>query len=272
MQGKKISWQGLRIWAKHGVLPAEKVNLQPFVFDGEMTVAFGDSDELDKTVNYAEVMGAIDRFVRENSFDLIETLCLRTARHIVLSFPLVQSILLTVKKPQAPVPLDFDFVSVTAEVRAEEAYLSIGANLGNRKENLDRAIEELKADENIAVEAVAPYLETAPYGGVATEPFLNSAVKIRTVYTPRELLDALHGIENRGGRVRKERWGNRTVDLDIVFFGQTEINDPDLIIPHKDFCNRDFVLTPLHSIAPDFVSPREKKTVAQLLEILKNHE
>ncbi|MBZ0274058.1 2-amino-4-hydroxy-6-hydroxymethyldihydropteridine diphosphokinase, partial [bacterium] len=115
------------------------------------------------------------------------------------------------------------------------------------------------------VVAVSRVYETPPAGGVATRPFLNAAVAAATTLSARELLGLLNGIEAAAGRIRKERWADRTLDLDILLYGDRIIQEPGLAIPHPRLAERLFVLAPLADIAPDTVVPGTGKKVAPLL-------
>jgi dihydroneopterin aldolase/2-amino-4-hydroxy-6-hydroxymethyldihydropteridine diphosphokinase len=142
-----------------------------------------------------------------------------------------------------------------------EAYLALGSSLGDRKANLDFAVEQLQKTEGITVERVSSYHQTAPYGGVAKNEFLNGAVAITTWLTPHELLAEVQRIERQGGRVRNVHWEDRTLDIDIIFYGQQVICDKDLQVPHPEWDKRDFVLVPLKEVAECFIPPIAGKTV-----------
>ncbi len=126
-----------------------------------------------------------------------------------------------------------------------EAYIGIGSNLGDRKRYVDAAIELLKESPNIKVEKTSPLYETGPVGGPPQGKFLNGVIKIETDLSPRQLLNRLMAIEEDLGRVRKVRNGPRTIDLDILTYGDIHIEEEDLIIPHPRMNERDFVKRPL---------------------------
>ncbi len=261
-----ISVKGLKVEARHGVLPEEKINPQPFVFDIDMdcdTYAAAASDDVLKTVNYAEVCQAVTDFCMGNTFDLIETLAYKTAFLLVEKFPLTAADV-TVHKPQAPVGLPFDDISVTARVERNTVILSLGSSEGDKKATLDGAIAELDKLRGVTVLKVSDYIETAPYGGAANNTFLNCAVRAECLLPPRELLNSTHKIESDFGRVRTKRWGDRTLDIDIVFFGNKVIVEEGLCVPHPDYSNRDFVIIPVKQIAPDFVCPIMRKRMSDL--------
>lgn len=261
-----INIHNLKVAACHGVLPEEKTNRQPFIFDISMEYDFTEAakdDNLALTLNYDEVMHKVSDFCKDNTFDLIETLCHRTAINLMRNYP-IDSVSVTVKKPQAPVSLPFEDVSVSTTLTRLSVLLSLGSNMGDRQAYLNTAIKRLEEHEDITVLKVSSPYENAPYGGVAKSPFINMAVKISTYLSPYELLDYLHLIESEANRDRSVRWGDRTLDMDIVFFGDKIIDNDILTIPHADYQNRDFVLIPLKEIAPNFVCPICRKRIKDL--------
>lgn len=136
------------------------------------------------------------------------------------------------------------------------AYLSIGSNLGDRLGNLQGAVTGLGAVPGITVVAVSPVFETDPVGPDQPD-YLNAAVAVETTLTPRALLAAAQAQEAAAARVRAERWGPRTLDVDIVTFGDQVVDEPDLQIPHPRWAERDFVLAPLAALGHPAVVPRD---------------
>ena len=130
------------------------------------------------------------------------------------------------------------------------AYLSLGANLGNREETLREAVKRLAAEDGVELCAVSPLYETEPWGKTDQPRFLNIAVSLRTTLSPEALLVLTQSIENALGRVRHERWGARTIDIDVLCFEGVERNAPELTLPHPYMTERAFVLVPLAEIAP----------------------
>jgi 2-amino-4-hydroxy-6-hydroxymethyldihydropteridine diphosphokinase len=122
----------------------------------------------------------------------------------------------------------------------ERAYVALGSNLGDRAGHLRAAREALAALPQTRLIAESSIEETAPLGGKSQPPYLNQMVLLETGLAPRELLRALQEIERSRGRQRNERWGSRTLDLDIVRFGDRRVSESDLIIPHPELSNRDF--------------------------------
>lgn len=131
-----------------------------------------------------------------------------------------------------------------------QAYISLGSNLGDRLGHLARGLRHLLAPGQVDLVAVSSVYETEPWGKTDQGPFLNAAVAVRTALEPRELLYACRAAERAEGRVRLERWGPRTLDVDIVLYGEVSLSEPDLVIPHPRLAERAFVLVPLLEIEP----------------------
>lgn len=136
---------------------------------------------------------------------------------------------------------------------ARAAYLSLGANLGNREEMLREAVRRLAAADGVKTLAVSSLYETEPWGKKDQPSFLNIAVSLQTTLSPEELLALTQAVETELGRVRHERWGPRTIDVDILHIEGVERNSPTLTLPHPYMTERAFVLVPLAEIAPDVV-------------------
>ena len=135
------------------------------------------------------------------------------------------------------------------------AFVGIGSNLGDREANLRRAIELLSAEEGIEIAAVSEIRETDPVGPVEQGQFLNGAVRVVTDLAPRELLARLLDIEQRMGRVRSERFGPRTIDLDLLLYGNETVDEPSLTVPHARLHERRFALEPLAELDPGLTIP-----------------
>jgi len=137
--------------------------------------------------------------------------------------------------------------------------------MGDSKGHLDGAVKELDADKCCRVKKVSEFIVTEPVGGVEQDDFLNGCLELETLYTPYELLDFLHKIEQAHNRERIVHWGPRTLDLDIILYDDVVMYEDDLIIPHIEMENREFVLKPLCEIAPYIKNPVNGKSIKQLL-------
>jgi 2-amino-4-hydroxy-6-hydroxymethyldihydropteridine diphosphokinase len=144
----------------------------------------------------------------------------------------------------------------------ERVYLSLGSNIGDRAGNLNTAIDRLRAFGEVA--AVSSFYETEPVAFTAQAWFLNCAVALDTEKTPQQLLAGILDIEHQLGRRRGQKKGPRIIDLDILLFGNSSIDDPGLTIPHPAMHERHFVLEPLTEIAPDAVHPVLHRTMKAL--------
>jgi 2-amino-4-hydroxy-6-hydroxymethyldihydropteridine diphosphokinase len=129
-------------------------------------------------------------------------------------------------------------------------YIGLGANLGEREATLRRALAELGRLPETKVVATSPFRETAPVGVVDQPVFVNAAARLETQLSARELLDALLAIERRLGRdrTREHRWGPRTIDLDLLLYGEERIEEPGLDVPHPRLLERAFVTEPLRDV------------------------
>ncbi len=133
----------------------------------------------------------------------------------------------------------------------ERVYVALGSNLGNRAAHLEKARAALASLPRTRLLAASSIEETAPLGGKEQPPYLNQMVLLETGLEPHALLEACQAIELAAGRERAERWGSRTLDLDIVKFGTRHVRDPDLIIPHPGLSTRDFWRRELAELNPD---------------------
>jgi 2-amino-4-hydroxy-6-hydroxymethyldihydropteridine diphosphokinase len=148
------------------------------------------------------------------------------------------------------------------------AFVGIGSNLGEREYLIRKAVEALRDLPRTAVIRVSSLYDTDPVGEVEQPPFLNAAVWLETELTARELLWQMLLIEKRMGRVRTQRWGPRPIDLDLLFYGEESIDEPDLTVPHPEAHKRGFVLHPLAELAPDFHHPVTGEPVRKMIQKL----
>jgi dihydroneopterin aldolase/2-amino-4-hydroxy-6-hydroxymethyldihydropteridine diphosphokinase len=275
----RITLTGLRVEANHGVLPEERQRLQPFVIDVELSVALGvaaATDDVAATVHYGLLAERLTAAATADPVDLIETLAERLAR-VALEDELVDEVRLTVHKPEAPIPLPFGDVAVTVVRRrpgaAVPVVVALGGNEGDREAIQQGAITALRRLPGLVVTAVSRPVETVAVtldGPDESRPrYLNRVLLGESDLPAPQLLAALHGVERVFGRVRAERWGDRTLDLDLVAYGDARIDDGRLVVPHPRAAEREFVLAPWLELDPAAVLPGAGR-VADLLARLRS--
>ena len=143
-------------------------------------------------------------------------------------------------------------------------YLGLGTNLGDRQENLARAVKGLNSGPGLTVLRTSNIYETAPWGLSGQPDFLNVVAEVATTLSPRQLLDRVKGLERELGRTAAPRFGPRVIDVDILLFGDQTIDEPDLHIPHASLHLRAFALVPLAELTPESVHPLLGVTIAHL--------
>jgi dihydroneopterin aldolase / 2-amino-4-hydroxy-6-hydroxymethyldihydropteridine diphosphokinase len=261
----RISLRGLVARGHHGVLPPERRDGQDFVVDAVLELdvrAAAATDDLTRTVDYGELARALADVVRGEPVALLEALAERLAA-VCLADERVLAAEVVVHKPQAPIPETFDDVSVAVRrTRAEmlpparDGVLALGANLGDREATLAAAVADLGATPGVEVVGTSPVVESEPVGGPDQPDYLNAVVAIRSTLTPHALLAACLAVERRHGRERRLRWGPRTLDVDIITYGDLVIDIPDLVLPHPRAAGRPFVLAPWAVLDPQARLPR----------------
>ena len=263
-----IKIENIEVFAYHGVFKEENALGQKFLISLELyldTRKAGKSDNLDFSVDYGKISDMAKNFIEQNLFKLIETAAEKLAEKILLEFKLIEKIKVELKKPWAPVKLHTDNISVIIERGWKTAFLSLGSNLGDKKNYLDFAVEKIKNSDFCEVKKVSDFIVTKPVGEVQQDDFLNGCIEIKTLFTPYELLDFINKVEEEAGRKRTVHWGPRTLDIDIIFYDDIVIYDDRLKIPHIEMENRFFVLKPLAQIAPFYKHPYYNVCVKELL-------
>lgn len=261
----RILLAGVRGRGFHGVLPEERATGQEFVVDLDLTLDLAvaaATDRVAATVHYGELAEAVVAAIEGEPVDLIETLAQRIA-DVALAHELVERVAVTVHKPSAPIPVPFGDVAVRIErsrpTWSEPVVVALGTNLGDRDRTLEDAVAALRRLPGLEVEAVSTVHETVAVtlaGPDPTRPRYGNAVVVgRTSLAPETLLAALLGIERAFGRVRGERWGDRTLDLDLITQGDRIVDVPGLVLPHPRAHERAFVLAPWLEVDPDAVLP-----------------
>jgi 2-amino-4-hydroxy-6-hydroxymethyldihydropteridine diphosphokinase len=151
-----------------------------------------------------------------------------------------------------------------------DVFLLLGSNLGDRQLFLQQAIVHIEAGI-ASIEKKSSVYETQSWGKTDAPNYLNQIIQLKTGLSPQLVLQKILHIENVLGRKREEKWGSRTIDIDILFYGQDIIAEPGLTVPHPELHNRMFTLAPLSEIAPDLVHPILHKTIFDLKSELKDN-
>lgn len=271
----KICIEELKIFANHGVYEFENINGQNFYVNAVLyvdTEKAAMNDELELSVDYGSVCKLIKEVMTKSVYKLIETAAQAVAMEILKSFELVASVDIEVRKPEAPIDMEFESVSVKIHRGWHTAVIALGSNIGDSRGYIRSALEQLEQSEYIKNVKTSELIVTKPYGYTEQDDFLNGAVVCQTVYSPHALLDFMHEIENNADRTREIHWGPRTLDLDLIFYDDEIIADETLQVPHPDMQNRTFVLEPVAQIAPYYRHPVSGLTVAQMLGRLKSDD
>ena len=256
-----IELLGVRAKGYHGVFAEERREGQDFVVDVVMSLDLGPagaSDDLGDTVSYADIAADVVADIEGEPLDLIEALAARIADS-VLRYPRVEGVEVTVHKPQAPVGVPFGDVRVRiARERRAPVVIALGSNLGDSEETLAEAVARLRG-AGVDVSSPLRRYVTVPVGGPEQPDYVNAVVTGTTGRSPWSLLAAMHEIEADLGRVREVRWGPRTLDLDLVQYGDPAVasdvvlDEERLTLPHPRAHERAFVLVPWLAVDPDAV-------------------
>lgn len=263
----KIYINNLEFIGYHGVFPEEKKLGQKFIVSLELfldTRVAGKTGDLSKSVHYGLLAKDVEKIFLEKSIDLLETCAENIAEMALKKYPLIKEIKVCIKKPWAPLQMHFENVAVEILRKRHKVFLSIGTNLGNKKENLTTAINLINSIENTKVVKQSSFLVTKPFGYTKQDDFLNGCLEVETLLSAQEFLKEILNIELKMGRVREIKWGPRIIDIDILFFDREIIEEENLAVPHPWICEREFVLKPLAEIAPNLIHPLEGKTISML--------
>lgn len=270
-----ITIDRLEIFANHGVMEEEKRLGQKFIVSVVAEIGCEEhnmGDDINNTISYGNLCGDIQYVVQGKMYNLIETLAQKIAAYVLEKYEVVSRINVKVMKPWAPIKKVVNSVSVEIERCKRKVCLNIGSNIEPREEYLNYAVKRFKQDNRINSVVVSEYFNTKPIGKLQQPDFLNASIVCTTYMEPYEMLEFIHKVENEAGRKREERWGPRTLDIDIILYGEVCINTDLLTIPHSEMANRLFVLEPLMQIAPYMINHVEKKNVYQLYSALKKKE
>ena len=271
----KIYVKDLEVYAFHGVNQQEKDMGQRFLISIEIFTDLseaGESDDLTKTINYAQLCLGIEEKFKQNKFDLIEKAAEELAKFILLSYDLVSRVKVKIKKPWAPIGKPLDYAAVEVDRQWHTAYIAIGSNMGNKEDNLNSAIKLINCSEETKVVKTSNFYKTSPVGYLEQDSFLNGALEVKTLLTPRKLMNFLLDKEKDLKRERIIKWGPRTIDLDVLLYDKLITADESIIVPHPRMHERLFVLKPLSDIAPYIIHPILNERIIDLMNKISREQ
>jgi len=247
----RISLKEMKLFGHTGCLPEEKRDGQYFYVSIDMffpALKGAVTDQLQDTVNYAEVYDMAQSLVEQSNCNLIEHLAYEIGRRVISEYDEISKVSVLVKKPGAPIDGVFEDMEAMIEVKRREAVISFGSNMGDREQYIRQAVDLISRQDGIRIKDISALYETEPVGYDDQDYFLNGCLKIETYLEPYELLHILQRIELDLGRERTIKNGPRTVDLDILLMSGVRIDTPELTIPHPRMYERAFVLIPLKDL------------------------
>ena len=253
-----------------GVSQEERAKKQNIVVDAELFLNIRNAsatDDIKQAVNYSEIHSLIKKIAEKKEYKLIEALAENIAEEILKNYQ-VKKVIIHVKKPMALAKKNVKYAAVEiTRTNMVKVYLGLGANLGNKLANIKEAIRQLK--KNLKITNISPIYKTDPIGYGNQDWFLNCVVEAETEIKPLALLKLAKCIEKKLKRTETIKYGPRTMDIDILFYGNKVISGKNLQIPHPRMHRRLFVLEPFAKINQDFFHPKLKKTIRELKKKIK---
>lgn len=266
-----IKINDMRFFGHHGVFEEETINGQYFRVNAKLKLNFypaGVSDNLEKSVSYADVYDTCKKIVEGKPYKLLEAVAHTLAEQILQKYGLVEEVAIEVIKERPPIEgfCGEATVEVLRRQRRNVVYMSLGTNMGDREKFLSEAIVGLDSISEIEILKTSSIYETKAVGLIDQADFLNQVVMVKTSLAKYELLEFIQKIEYKNARDRVVVWGPRTLDIDILTFNNETSEDNKLLIPHPRIAERAFVLVPFAEIDSDALIPGTGKTVKQLLD------
>ncbi|MBP3223632.1 MAG: 2-amino-4-hydroxy-6-hydroxymethyldihydropteridine diphosphokinase [Actinomycetaceae bacterium] len=276
-----VGISGLSIEASHGLLEHERYEVHPFVTDVKayiLTHIAGQTDNMMHSISYADIADDIHAVVAGPRVQLIETLAENIAERVLNRGALYVDV--TVHKPEAP--LEYTFADAYVHIQRtsflaeppsgeRKAVLALGGNIGDTREIFLRALDDIRELPETKIFNVAPFVTTSPVLAEGQKPqadYLNTVIEIDTRLSPFELLHSCWGIEKKYHRERTERWGARTLDIDIIDYEGVSSDVPSLTLPHPRAHERAFVLEPWCSI--NEYASLDGQSIKQLLHDIRH--
>ncbi|MEY8000570.1 2-amino-4-hydroxy-6-hydroxymethyldihydropteridine diphosphokinase [Clostridium sp. Mt-5] len=265
----------LEVYAYHGVNQAEKDMGQRFLISLKIFMDLSEAakeDDLNKTLNYADLCCQIEDEFKREKYNLIERAAESLASFILKKYEIVNRVIVKVKKPWAPIGKSLKWAGVEIDRCWHKAYVAVGSNVGNREENIKNAMDIINSSACNKVIKISRLYNTKPVGYLDQDDFLNGALEIKTLMNPETLMDFLLEIENKLKRKRTIKWGPRTMDLDIILYDDLILSQERIVVPHPRMQERLFVLKPLSDIAPFVVHPILKVRIVDLMNKLQKKD
>ncbi|MCQ2482710.1 MAG: 2-amino-4-hydroxy-6-hydroxymethyldihydropteridine diphosphokinase [Clostridia bacterium] len=242
----------MRFFGHTGCFDKEKQDGQYFYVTVKMGVEEikgAETDNLEDTIDYSVIYDICKETVEGSSCNLIEYLAGGIAERILAADKRILSVSVTVSKPNAPIDGEFDTMAVTVNRQQKhQVYLSLGSNIGDKRENLKMAVNLIESNSEIFEVEVSNVYETEPWGYADQDAFYNICLSLKTSLTPDELLQFTQSIEMSMHRVKTIVNGPRNIDVDILLYDEVKVNKPYLVIPHPRMYERAFVLAPLSEL------------------------
>lgn len=263
----EIFLKGICFEATHGVFKEEKEKAQKFEVDIKLCLNLekcAKSDCLCDTIDYTSVVPIVKETANFKNFNLVESLATQIVKELFFRFPPVYSITITIRKPKANVVAQAQ-IEITIQRDRNDffpstVYIGLGSNMGIREALLEEALQRIETLPKTLVVKQSPIYETTSIG-VESSLFLNQVAEIQTQIPPLEFQKQLQKIETIMGRERKKHWGDRTIDIDILYYNSYEMNHPYLILPHPEIKYRAFVIKPLLDIKCPFITEQDLEKV-----------
>lgn len=269
-----IKIKDLEVYANHGLFEEENKLGQKFLISAEIGMSFRDcaiEKNLDMSIDYGKLSHELYDLFKKETEDLIETLAYKMTKFIFDKYEMAETVDITIKKPWAPINLPLDTASIRCKKKRRDYYIGIGTNLGDREGYIKGALEKME-EAGLKVLEKASIIETKAWGKTDQGDFLNTVVKVSSYEDPHDLLHILQKIEIDLDRVRHEKWGARTIDLDILFIDREIHYTDELIVPHPYIAEREFVLESLNELMPNYFHPILNKKINRLYEEVKDEK
>ncbi len=236
------------------------------------TRAAGLSDEMQKSVDYAAVCRLIEEYMRKHDFRLMESYAEHLAEEILMEIPQADRVDLEIRKAGIYADVDAESVSVEISRAWHTVDLSLGSNVGDRQACVMNAVRSMEGNPHNRRVKRSGVIEARAYPSSDEPSYLNAAVEMQTLYTPKELLGYLLGLERDAESEKKENRGLCALDIDIIFYDDCVMGDNDIVIPHPDMQNRMFVLGPLSELCPGKLHPVFNKSVMRMRRELEHRQ